>query len=146
MGQNGNQPGPEPAMVLLPRHGRPPLRMRAAAVARHRAPVGPDRLEVALWRRPRGGYAVSVLRPEGDAIVEDAAAAPDLGDLADWVEALCRDLGRGRAANVAAPDLVDALVAQQRAQQLARAFLVLVGDALADWPALPVGGRLMQGG
>lgn len=122
-------------IVVLPRAGHPPLRIRARMLCSHRMPtcLGGE-LRISLWMRADGTAAVSFTRPIGTRLVEDAARADTIGTLAEWMEAEC---GRLRAAQARAPGstALEDLVALHGARALTRDFMTLVGDALADWEA-----------
>jgi hypothetical protein len=122
-------------IVVLPRAGRPPLRMRARLLCSHRMPtcLGGE-LRISLWERADGSAAVSFTRPVGARLVEDAARADTIGALAEWLEAECSRLRAEQGRSAGATALED-LVARHGARAATREFMALVGDALADWEA-----------
>jgi hypothetical protein len=122
-------------IVVLPRAGRPPLRMRARLVCSHRIPtcLGGE-LRISLWLRADGSAAVSFTRPVGTRLVEDAARAETIAALAEWMEAECARLRAEQGRSTASTALED-IVALHGARAVTREFMALVGDALADWEA-----------
>jgi hypothetical protein len=124
------------AIVVLPRAGRPPLRVRARQVCSHRMSscLGAG-LHITLWMRVNGSPAVSFTRPVGAHLVEDSAQADTVGALAEWLEGECVRLRDQRKLPRDQSDF-DALMGLQGARALEREFMTLVGDALADWEAV----------
>jgi len=128
----------EAGLVVLPRRGKPPLRFRAALLCRHHCAGGSGpAMEIALWRRPGAGYALSLTRVDGGAVVADALQAADPTVLAEWLEqeALPAPATRRRKGRspLAPGDLLPKLLDRQREAELLREFRALVGEALADW-------------
>ena len=122
-------------IVVLPRAGRPPLRMRARLQCSHSMPtcLGGE-LRISLWIRADGSAAVSFTRPVGARLVEDAARADTVGALAEWMEVECTRI-RAEPGRLPQSTALEEFVVLHGARVATRDFLALVGDALADWDA-----------
>jgi hypothetical protein len=122
-------------IVVLPRAGRPPLRMRARMICSHDMPtcLGGE-LRISLWARSEGSVAVSFTRPVGARLVDDAARADTVCALAEWMEGECSRI-RVAQDGFGGSTGLDDLVVRHGARAVTREFMALVGDALADWDA-----------
>jgi hypothetical protein len=109
--------------------------MRARLQCSHTMPtcLGGE-LRISLWTRADGSAAVSFTRPVGARLVEDAARADTVHELAEWMEVECARI-RAAPGRLAQSTALDDIVALHGARAAMRDFLALVGDALADWDA-----------
>lgn len=127
-------------VVVLPRCGRPPLRLRARPVRRHEmVSIGGRVLHITLWERPNGQHAVSYSRPESTRLAEEAEQAADRDALAAILEETCRHLDQVLTLPPE-PELED-LVNGQIHLMLEHDFRFLVGSALSDWGLEPAESR-----
>jgi hypothetical protein len=98
---------------------------------------GAVEMRLRLWQG-RGKLAVELVMTGSDGPVLDAAAAPGLDGIADWLEAVdpwaglgaegSADTGRTRATGIAEALWAEAVISQRRAD-----FQWLVGEALYRW-------------
>ncbi len=130
-------------LAVLGRSEGPPLRFRGAPLAGHVRQVGNARIEIALWTRAAGGFAVAATLEDAAAPAAErrrshAALVPDLAAAAGALESW-RPLGSPESPGVrqprrSAPAAAERLLARARRAALAAAYAEALGEALAGWP------------
>jgi hypothetical protein len=129
-------------MVVLGRSDGPPLRFRGEHAAAHAATAAGETVEIDLWRRDAGGWAVSLVSTCADHRRLCATLAASLDDAMAFLEAEvdgARPPPRPRQGRQQAEAMAGALTDAARGVVRRESRAVLVGDALAGWTDLADG-------
>lgn len=127
------------SIVVLPRQGKPPLRVRGRQITHHVVNHCPgSEIAVTLWQRPKAGYVLAYSTCAGGTLGSEAIGFASAEAACAHLEGVCARLSAEGAASGMAPRAVedrqdDVLRKLQHAAQFAQLFPILVGEALAAW-------------
>lgn len=131
-------------IVTLPRHGKPPLRLRARLVRRVvQARPGEEETWLEIWARPGGRAAAAFVWPSANGVFRDAVQADSLDGLCALLENMAVPAGSPGPAAASAPPscngektrgasaALDRLSKRLHDAQARRRFALLLDEALS---------------